>query len=248
LNPLFIAEEEKMFGNKARIGVLVPSANTATEDEFHALAPEGISIHAARMYITTATVENLRRMNKDTEMAAEMIATLEPTAVAFACTTGSLLEGVGYDTLLIRRIEKIVKVPTTTTTTAVIRAFKELGIKKVSVGTPYNEELTQREREFFEGSGFPVVKIKGLDFRKKEWDQNYSEKVKALAREVNHPDADAVFLSCTNLKTLPVVAELEREMGKPVFSSNIATFWDVMRIMDMKEDIKGWGKLLETIA
>ncbi len=237
-----------MLGTRARIGVLVPSANTATEDEFHVLAPEGVSIHAARMFITAATVENLRRMNKDTEMAAELIATLEPTAVAFACTTGSLLEGVGYDTQLIRRIEKIVKVPTTTTTTAVIRAFKELGIKRVSVGTPYNEELTQREKDFFEGSGFPVVKIKGLDFRRKEWDQNYFARVRDLAREVNQPEADGVFLSCTNLKILPIVTELERELGKPVFSSNIATFWDVMRIMGLRENIKGRGRLLGMIA
>jgi maleate cis-trans isomerase len=237
-----------MYGIRARIGVLVPSANTTTEAEFNALVPEGITVHSARMFITSPTVENLTRMNQDAEKAAEMIATMEPTAVAFACTTGSLLEGVGYDTQLIRRIEKTVKVPTTTTVTAVIKAFKELGVRKVSVGTPYNEELTQREKEFFEKSGVRVLKIKGLDFQGEEWKELHLERVKKLAREVSHPEADAIFLSCTNLKTLPVIAELEKELGKTVFSSNVATFWDTMRLMGIKENIRGNGRLLEKIA
>jgi maleate cis-trans isomerase len=236
-----------MYGTKARIGVLVPSVNTVTEAEFNALVPEGITMHSARMFITHPTVETLARMNEDIEVAAKLIATMEPTAVAFACTAGSLLEGVGYDTQLIQRIQRIVKVPTTTTATAVIQAFKELGIQKVSVGTPYNEELTHLEKEFFEKSGIRVLKIKGLNFQRNEWHQMYLDRVKKLAREVNHPDAEAIFLSCTNMKTLPVIGELEEELGKYVFSSNVATFWHVMRLMEIKENIRGEGKLLGKI-
>jgi arylmalonate decarboxylase len=73
------------------------------------------------------------------------------------------------------------------------------------------------------------------------------EEVMNLAREVNRPDADAVFLSCTNLKALPVLDPLEKELSKYVFSSNIATFWDVMRMLKIKEPIQGRGKLLERI-
>ncbi|MCX5909850.1 MAG: maleate cis-trans isomerase, partial [Deltaproteobacteria bacterium] len=104
-----------MYGSRARIGVLVPSMNTITEAEFNALVPEGITVHSARMFITHPTVETLARMNKDIEMAAELIATMEPTAVAFACTTGSLLEGIGYDTQIIQRIQKITKAPASAT-------------------------------------------------------------------------------------------------------------------------------------
>ncbi len=235
-----------MYGTRARIGVLVPSANTITEAEFNALKPEGVSIHAARLFITHPTVENLARMNDDTEMAAKQITTAKPSIVTFACTTGSLLEGTGWDTKLIDRIEKITQVPATTTATSVIRAFQELGIRKVSVGTPYNEELNRREADFFENSGIKVLKMKGLDLGE-SMAQISLEEVKDLAREVNRPDADAVFLSCTNLKALPVLDSLEKELGKYVFSSNIANFWDVMRMLRIKEPIKGRGKLLERI-
>lgn len=125
-----------MYGTRAQIGVFVPSVNTVVEPEFNALVPEGVTIHSTRMFITHPTVETLRRMNQDIEMAAELIGTMNPTAVAFACTTGSLLEGVGYDTQLVQRIQKIVKVPTTTTVTAVIKAFQESGSRRFPWGPP----------------------------------------------------------------------------------------------------------------
>ncbi len=235
-----------MYHTRARIGILVPSGNTITEIEFNALKPEGISVHAARMHGTAPTVESLTRMNQYIETATELIAAARPQVIAFACTTGSLLEGFGSDGQIIQRIEKVAKVPATTTATAVIRAFRELGIRKVSVGTPYNEELNLREKDFFEKSGIEVLTIQGLNLGR-EMDEIALERVTNLAREVNRPEADAVFLSCTNLKAVPLLEPLEKELGKYVFSSNVATFWDVMRILGVKEPIQGRGKLLERI-
>jgi len=237
-----------MYGTKARIGLLVPSANTIAEEEFNALKPDGVSVHAARMFITNPTVENLARMADDTESATEMIATARPSIIAFVCTTGSLLGGIGWDEKLINRIEKIAEVPATTTATAVIRVFRTLGLSKIAIGTPYNGELNSMEADFFRNSGIEVLDIKGLDLSTEEMHQLPLETVMELAREVDTPKAEAVFLSCTNLKALPVVGQLEKELNKYVFSSNIATFWDVMRLLGLKGQIKGKGKLLESIA
>ncbi|MFH1003353.1 MAG: maleate cis-trans isomerase [Chloroflexota bacterium] len=236
-----------MYGTRARIGLIVPSCNTTTEVEFNALTPDDISVHAARMLLTHGTIEQLARMSEDTERAAELIATTDPAVVAFACTTGSLFGGMGWDEKLIKRIERIVKVPTTTTATAVIRAFRELGITKVSVGTPYNKELNQVEIDFFEGSGIEVLDIKGLDLNMDQMRQIPLEGYAALAREVDKPEAQAVFLSCTSLKAVPIIDPLEKELGKYVFSSNVATFWDVMRRLGIKEPIRGRGRLLASI-
>jgi maleate cis-trans isomerase len=236
-----------MYGTRARVGLLVPSGNTIIEEEFNALKPEGVSVHTARMYSAHPTVESLVRMVEDTESATEMIATARPSIIAFGCTTGSLLNGIGWDKELINRIEKIAKVPATTTATAVIRAFSELKIQKVSVGTPYNEELNRLEVDFFEKSGIKVLDIKGLSLTGEEMHFLSLEKVIDLAHQVNKPNAEAVFLSCTNLKVVPVVEKLEKDLGKYVFSSNIATFWDVMRILGIKEPIRGRGILLANV-
>jgi maleate cis-trans isomerase len=236
-----------MYGSKAKIGLLLPSANTIMEGEFNALKPAGVSVHAARMLIRFPNIEELAKMAEETEKATELISTAKPSIIAFGCTAGSVLNGLGWDEKLISRIQKISKVHATTTATAVIRAFKELEIHKIAVVTPYIEELNKLEKDFFEDSGITVLEIRGIDLGGEEMEMLTLEKIADHARAVNRSDADAVFLSCTNLQALPIVEQLEKELGKYVFSSNIATYWDVMRRLGIKQSITGMGKLLEGI-
>lgn len=131
-----------MYGWKARIGLMIPSGNVAIEPEFNAMKPAGVSVHAARLLLRApANVENLERMAEDTEKAAELLATAGVSIITYACTTGSLIKGVGWDEELIRRIENTSGIPASTTATAVVRASKELGVGKVAIATPYSEEL-----------------------------------------------------------------------------------------------------------
>ena len=65
-----------------------------------------------------------------------------------------------------------------------------------------------------------------------------------LARFVDRPDADAIFLSCTNLATLGVIEAIEQELGKPVVTSNQATFWACLRVLGIGLPISGYGRLL----
>jgi arylmalonate decarboxylase len=238
-----------MYGTRAKIGLLVPSANTIIEEDFHALKPDGVSVHSARMFFSGPgpTEENLAAMAEDTEAATQRIMSARPDVIAFGCTTGSVLKGIGWDQELISRIEKVAKVPATTTATAVIRAMQHLNIKRISLGSPYNDALNEIEVDFFNKSGIEVTKVKGLDLTVKEMDEISLERVVELARDVNTPDAEAVFLSCTNLKSLPILDQAEKELGKYVFSSNIATFWETQRLLKIKTQYVKQGKLLETL-
>lgn len=236
-----------MYGWKARIGLMIPSANTIIEPEFNAMKPEGISVHATRLMLRVATVEALERMAEDTERAARLLATAGVSIIAYGCTTGSLIRGLGWDQELIRRIESIAGVPATTTATAVLRAFKNLRINTVAIATPYSEELNRCEQTFFEAHGVRVVNMKGLELYGENMRGSSIETTFNLASEVNTPEAEAVFISCTNFKSITVIEELERNLQKPVFSSNTATMWDVLKRLGIREPIKGYGKLLGTI-
>ena len=66
-----------------------------------------------------------------------------------------------------------------------------------------------------------------------------------LAREVNRPEVDCLFVSCTNFATIPIIAALEADTGKPVVTSNQATIWDSLRRAGVREPIRGFGRLLE---
>ena len=66
----------------------------------------------------------------------------------------------------------------------------------------------------------------------------------ALARQVDTPEAEAVFLSGTGLPTLPVLDMLEQDLGKPVFSSATAMMWQALRVARVRHAINGYGRLL----
>jgi maleate cis-trans isomerase len=70
------------------------------------------------------------------------------------------------------------------------------------------------------------------------------ERVYTQVRELDRPDADAVFISCTNLRTVAILQELEEDLAKPVVSANQASFWEALRLAGIGEPIAGFGRLL----
>ena len=65
-----------------------------------------------------------------------------------------------------------------------------------------------------------------------------------LAKSVDRPDAEGIFLSCTGLDTLDMIEALEQDIGKPVITSNQASFWMAFRMAGVGESIPGYGRLL----
>ena len=235
-----------MYGFRALIGLIVPSVNTTIEPEFNAMKPEGVSVHVTRLlYRSGSSLAGLERMAQGTEEAAELLATAGVNIIAYACTIGSLVKGIGWDQELINRIEMISGIPATTTTTSIIQAFRAFGVKRVAIATPYGKQLNEAEREFFEAHGIKVVRMKGLDMDREDMHQASAETTYELACQVDTREADAVFISCTNFKSITVIDRLEKRLHKLVFSSNTATMWNVMKRLGLGEQIKGYGKLFE---
>jgi len=64
-----------------------------------------------------------------------------------------------------------------------------------------------------------------------------------LAKAMFAGDADAIFISCTNLRTFEIIEKLERDLGVPVITSNQATLWMALRQIDVRDQLP-LGKLL----
>jgi len=76
-------------------------------------------------------------MVDDAPKAAKKLAHAGVDAIAFGCTGASLFKGLGFDQKIVKQIEDTTRIAATTTSTAVVAALKELGIRKVSIATPY---------------------------------------------------------------------------------------------------------------
>ena len=219
-----------MIGWRAKFGVILPSVNTTTESEFYRCLPDGVSAHFTRMEFKEETPESYERMIDDVPAGARMLTHAGVHAIMFACTSGSLYGGLGYDQKIISKIRENSDATASTTSTAVIEAFKAMEVKKVAVATPYVDWINELEKKFFEGSGVKVLNIQGLGLRGLDVCEVHPETLYRFARAEDREEADALFLSCMGLRTLEILSRLERDLGKTVLSSNQVTLWKLFRL------------------
>ncbi|HSV49166.1 MAG TPA: hypothetical protein VLH35_02535 [Candidatus Acidoferrales bacterium] len=216
-----------------RLGIILPSSNTTVEYEFSkALADTDVSVHFARVPLKDVTVQNLEGMECALEGAAHLLADASVDVVAFACTSGSLVKGIGYDAQLARRISKAAGCSALTTSGAVIDALKTLGANRICLGTPYLDEVASREVSFLEDNGFEVIREKSLSLKNNlKIGRLTPSNAEVLAKEAFTGKADTVFISCTNFRTFEALSTLELELGVAVISSNSATLWAALKML-----------------
>jgi maleate isomerase len=214
------------------------------EPEFYAMAPPGVITCTTRVPLSGADVEGLLRMGKAVEDAALLLGNSNVDAVILGCTSGSFVQGPAYNDELIRRIGEASGAPATTTTTAVVSALRALGAGRVSVVTPYIDEVNERARAYLEESGIEVCSMEGLGFVRDEDihgrtpDQNYR-----YGRRSCRPAAQALVMLCTALRTAPIISALEADLGKPVVTAIQASLWHGMRIAGVQAGMGGFGRL-----
>ena len=112
------------------------------------------------------------------------------------------------------------------------------------ITTPYIDSLNELEREYFEALGYDVVDIEGLSLdRDTEMGRQVPMTAYRKAREIDSEQADCVFVSCTNYRTFEVIEPLERDLGKPVVTSNQATLWEMLTRVGVDPTALELGKL-----
>lgn len=229
---------------QVKLGLIVPSSNTAMEQEFRAMLPAHISVHTARIRLQKVVVAELLKMKKGIKDEAVKLADADIDVIGFGCTTGSLVAGHGYDDEIVEIIEKTTRKPAVATAGAVVQALKALGLSSVSVATPYTEVLNGLERQFLEQNGFQVNRISGLNLVDNlKIAEVKPQTLMKLIREVDSNRAEGIFISCTNLHTIAIIARLEETLKKPVVSSNTATLWAMLGKIGKSLQTSKYGKL-----
>ncbi len=233
-----------MYGWRGRLGLILPNVNTVMEPEFNSVLPEGVTCYVSRVILRGKfNLSTLVEMAEGIERAAEE---LKPVVdvIGYGCTSGSFAKARGWDQELIERIKKTSGHSATTTATSLIEALKTLKIEKLALATPYTQEVNERQKEFLENEGFNVVNMKGLDVKEHGGQAIYypSDSFR-LAKEVVTPNSDAILISCTNFRTFEIIEPLENDLGIPVVTSNQATLWALLRMLNIQNAINGLGRL-----
>jgi maleate isomerase len=211
------------------------------EYECQRLAPEGVSTHFTRINHTDDEEDTLLHMVKEVPNLADLLSHASLDAICFGCTGGSFVRP-GMDQEIIDVIKDRTGVPATTTSTALVEAMRAMSISRVAIASPYPKWLNERLVTFLKEKGIETVTEKGLDTECPAF--LGPENSMKLAREVDSPEADGIFISCTNFRALEGVEELEEELGKPVLTSNTTAMWHTLVTSGYDVPASGGGQLL----
>jgi maleate cis-trans isomerase len=214
------------------------------------LAPSGVSLHFTRMHAEgpagthSGQEERNRSQVESLPACVKLLAMVSPRVIAMAHTATSYTLGQRREAELVAEMEALSGARFITAFGSVLAAFSYLGVRRVAYATPYSAEMTAQGKQHLETCGLTVVSSGNLANVRNIYEET-SERAYAIARQVDRPDADVIFLSGVGMPTLDALGPLEEDTGKPVISAASAMMWHALRTAGVNCSIKGYGRLLE---
>jgi maleate isomerase len=227
-----------------RVGLLALATDFNSEQDLRRIFPAGIEIFTNRIkYTNPTTTDNLRAMAGDLTRAAEgILPELGVDAMIYGCTAGTIAIGT-------QSIKELIHaawpgIPVTNPVVAVQAALDNFSARKISVLTPYIEEVNDNMGRYFVAQGYDLLNIAGLGFESDiEMTSISPETIYQAALEVCDKRADALFISCTALRSSLVIERIEKDLGKPVITSNQALVWHTLELLNSPKEVQGFGSL-----
>jgi len=206
-----------------RLGLVALSTDMTIENDLCRMLPDNARLHVSRVsFANPTTPENLAAMGPHVAAAADLLVPEVPlAAIGFGCTTGSVVIG---DTAVGAAIASVRPgVPVFTPAQSACRAFRAMGLSRIAILTPYLPETTRVLVEYFDAAGLHLCAVHGLGMADDRDIARLSEKTIVAAIEAaDHPEAEAMFISCTATPIVRLIDRIEDRIGKPVVSSNQA--------------------------
>ena len=232
-------------GINSKVGLIALSTDFMIEKDFKKIIENmnvDLFVNRIRSYYPL-TKENLIKMGENvTEVSKDILPDEKLDCVVYGCTSGTIASG--YDSIknkinLAKPEAKVV-----TPSSAAVNALRKMKVKKISIFTPYSEKLNNDVVDYFKKENFIVTSNSYFDI---SYDNDIAkvdpDYLFEVITKMDLGEAEAVFLSCTNLPALNIVDKLEKKLNKIVLSSNQVLIWDTLQNIKKTEPVNGFGKL-----
>lgn len=238
--------DQKFFdAGRPVIGTILLATDLVTENDIRAIMPPKVTVCATRVPFENPTSpEQLRRTLPHLGEAARWVVPGVPlSALYFSCTSATVV--LGEDKVAAAIAEGRPGIAPITPIMAAKRAFRALGARRIAVMTPYIADTATAIVNHLDGHGFEIVNAHGLDM---EDDRDMARLDPRLiieaAEDAMVAGAEALFISCTALPAATLAPEIERRIGCPVVTSNLAGLWMAMRRAGVDDSLPEKGRLL----
>jgi maleate cis-trans isomerase len=236
---------------RARFGVLVPFTNTNLEADFALMQPDGVSMHFSRLggYDEEEIPDEAQMQGlgaSDLEEPLRLLMGVKPDVVIYGCTSATLTHGPKFDRELTAQIKASSGAATVTAAGALVHALKALNIQKTGFASPYVPAINEMAIGFLKQEGIEVVSRSEVTETLSNDGQGAlsPQAVFELGLRADNQDAEALVLSCTDMRSVEIIEELEAKVGKPVVTSNQAMLYQALQAIGYSEPLAGFGMLL----
>ena len=236
---------------RARFGLLVPFTNTNLEPDMGLMRPEGVSLHFARMggydEDEVPDADQMRGLGSaDLEEPLRLLRGAKPDVVFYGCTSATLTHGPEFDRTLARKIKQDSGAMTVTAAGGLVNALRTLGIRQIGFASPYVSAINDLAVGFLSDNQFEIVSRSEVTETLSNDGQGAlaPDDVFELGLRADHPDAQALVLSCTEMRSVEIITRLEAAVGKPVITSNQAMLFEALQMLKISDPIPGFGQLL----
>ncbi len=231
-----------------RIGLIALATDHTTEVDFaRMLQGQDVGVYVNRITFDNPTTHDslMRTGPRLTAAAADILPDETLDVLVYGCTAASVV--LGNDRVAEHMSRAKPGVPCVTPSSAAFDAFDALGVRKVSVLTPYTQDVTDSLAAYFSQRSATVVNAACFGLTDdREMARISKESIVEGGVAACAKDADALFISCTAVRATGSVEELEDRLNKPVVTSNQAMVWRCMRHLEITSDVPHGGLLFKT--
>ncbi len=169
--------------------------------------------------------------------------------LAWACTSGSFINGRAFAEKQARGLSDALGIPATSTSLAFAAAAEKLKVRRVSLLATYPEETAGFFVDFLREYDVEVTSVRSLNFESGWLSSGLSnERLVEEAAKADIAGADALLIPDTALPTLGAVQQMENRLGLPVLSANAVTLWHAGQVAGAPITVAGLGGLLAGTA
>ena len=233
---------------KPRIGLIALSTDFTIEQDFRRICHnQNVDIYVNRIpFNNPLNYDNYLKMTDHlTDIANNILPGEKIDSIAYGCTSGSVAIGNKKITYEIQKSKPGVYV--TTPISAAIKALTNLKLNKIVVLTPYPKKVNQSIFDYFTKSNIEIASFHSFNL---EYDSDIAsvdpQYLIETIEKIDQKNTDAIFVSCTALRAVEVLDQIEKKLSKYVISSNQAIIWDCLRSVNINSNIEGYGKLFKS--
>jgi len=235
-------------GTDAILGLIILQSDETTEQEFKMIFnKQEIAFYVTRVPCgTEVTEDSLASMAEQLPAAASLLPpSLQYHVIGYGCTSGATVIGSERVSSLVKQTANTNHV--TNPLESIIMACRTLKVQKIGLISPYIADVSAALRQALTDSGFKIQSFSSfneiVDAKVARIDP--ISILSAVLKVGADPEIDVVFISCTNLRTMSILAEAEAKLGKPVISSNQALAWHMARLAGLPSLSNSYGSLME---